>query len=90
MTKLQSTGVLGLVAFPVLPASGADNSGRAGLLPEDDAVRPAGAIALQALRTVAAASVVCCLAIGAAVAVAVAASATLVAVQSPSRSGPTR
>jgi hypothetical protein len=90
MTKLQSTGVFGLVAAPIEPTSSAGYlcDKRGGLLHEEEARPSAGAIVLQAMRVVAAASIVCCLVLSATVAVAVAAS--FVGAYSPFQSVPTR
>jgi hypothetical protein len=85
MTKLQSTGVLGLVAAPIVTASGAIGElhpQRAGLGRDLDEC-PCGGVALRASRLVAAASIFCCLLLGATLAVTTAAS--LVYAQSPIR-----
>jgi hypothetical protein len=70
MIRLQSTGVFGLIASPIMPASGDDHSygTRAGLLGEDDP-GPSVDVATRAKRLVAAASIVCCIILGAALAI---------------------
>jgi len=71
MIRLQSTGVFGLIASPIMPASGDDHSygTRAGLLREDKPGPSADAVATRALRVVAAALIVCCIILGAALAI---------------------
>ena len=88
MTRLQSTGVYGLVAAPIVPATGDGKpyGTRAGLLREENAGSSAGAIEIRAMRMVAAASIVCFMVVSATVDVA----ASFVGGQSPFRSVPTR
>ena len=70
MTRLQSTGVFGLIASPIMSASGDGQYGtRAGLLREDKPGPSADAVATRALRVVAAALIVCCIILGAALAI---------------------
>jgi len=71
MTRLQSTGVLGLIAAPIVLASANSPpySTPVGLLQEADLDAANCALATRAVRVVAAASVICCLLLGAALAI---------------------
>ena len=70
MTRLQSTGVFGLIAVPIVSASddGKPHSTPTGL-PREESQGAAGAVATQAVRVVAVTSVICCLILGAALAI---------------------